>query len=244
MPGFDKTISTAGRQAPAGGSTYCEKSVPSNGSEIRRPLPSAGSCGSVPRLRRYYGALRDPDARPAALRLLRLAVPLLRPFFAPTDTGRCGRGPGVVHRVLLTVLESGSAWASQVPEEPPVSMPSSSTPVGPPRQAIAASWYCLPHLRKRRLPRLQLSRLNHTACALAAYASSPGSPLDDARLASGCRPALPGGGGYPPGSNTRFQALLLSSSPRLILAHRKSRPDSPQNRTRGHPELAFVTQSY
>ena len=43
-----------------------------------------------------------------------------------------------------------------------------------------------------------------------------------ARLASGCWPALPGGSGYPLGSNTRFQGCIFyisSSSSRLGLAH-------------------------
>ena len=51
---------------------------PSNGPLKRRPLPSAGSLGPVPPLRRYYGALRTPAARLAALRCLRLAIPPLR----------------------------------------------------------------------------------------------------------------------------------------------------------------------
>jgi hypothetical protein len=38
-----------------------------------------------------------------------------------------------------------------------------------------------------------LSRLNRTAWTLAVYASQGGLPLHHARLASGCRPALPGG---------------------------------------------------
>ncbi len=50
--------------------------VPFRRSAIRRPLPSTGSCGSVPRLHRYYEAFRLPAAHPAALRCLRLAVPL------------------------------------------------------------------------------------------------------------------------------------------------------------------------
>src|SRR5258708_17461922 len=50
--------------------------VPLRRPAIRRPLPSTGSRGSVPRLHRYYGAFRLPAAHPAALRCLRLAVPL------------------------------------------------------------------------------------------------------------------------------------------------------------------------
>jgi hypothetical protein len=48
---------------------------PSNSSSIRHPLPSTGSCGTVPLLPRYYQMLRLPDVPSAALRFLRLAVP-------------------------------------------------------------------------------------------------------------------------------------------------------------------------
>jgi hypothetical protein len=41
----------------------------------RCPLPSPGSLGSVPLAQRYYGTLRPPDSRFAALRFLRLAIP-------------------------------------------------------------------------------------------------------------------------------------------------------------------------
>src|SRR5262249_27119957 len=60
---------------------------PSNGWLKRRPLCSAGSLGLVPPLRRYYGTLRLPAARLAALRRLRLAIPSLCPLFVPTGPG-------------------------------------------------------------------------------------------------------------------------------------------------------------
>ena len=67
-----------------------------------------------------------------------------------------------------------------------------------------------------------LSRLSHTACTLAVYASQHGSPHDHARLASGCWPALPGGIGYPQGSDERFQLSITFSFPRLCLTHGSS----------------------
>jgi hypothetical protein len=54
-----------------------------------------------------------------------------------------------------------------------------------------------------------ISGLNHTAYALAVYASQRGSPQHHARLASGCRSTLPGRTGYLLGSNERFQACGL-----------------------------------
>lgn len=51
----------------------------SNGSISRPPLPSTGSLGSVPPLRRYYERLGLLCALPTSLRFLRSAVPSLRP---------------------------------------------------------------------------------------------------------------------------------------------------------------------
>jgi len=67
--------------------------------------------------------------------------------------------------------------------------------------------------------KMQLSRLSHTACTLAVYASQHRLPHDYARLASGCWPALPGGVGYPQGSIERFQFFITSSFPKLYLTH-------------------------
>ena len=58
-----------------------------------------------------------------------------------------------------------------------------------------------------------ISGLDGKACPLAVYASQPRLPNDHARLASGCRPTLPGGIGYPLGPNTRFRAI------RYLIAH-------------------------
>ena len=73
----------------------------------------------VPRLQRYYEALRLPAAHFAALRFLRLAIPSLRPWFVP-------RGPDaepwisleLVTRYLQPALLDGSGRISQVPGEP------------------------------------------------------------------------------------------------------------------------------
>jgi hypothetical protein len=53
----------------------------SGGLLARRPLPSAGSLGSVPPRHRYYETLRIPVARPAALRCLRTGgIPVVSEF--------------------------------------------------------------------------------------------------------------------------------------------------------------------
>src|SRR5262249_8093978 len=76
----------------------------------RRLLPSPGSLGTVPPVRRYYEALRLPDVRLAALRFLRLAIPSLRPSFVPD-----GPGHGAVDRpgVGQPGLRPASRWRRQ-----------------------------------------------------------------------------------------------------------------------------------
>lgn len=93
---------------------------PSNSSLIRHPLPSTGSCGTVPLLPRYYQMLRLPDIPPAALRFLRLAVPrvpyrfrLSGPFARPD-----GPAGGFHCRWPLPASSRGDDRASQVPGEP------------------------------------------------------------------------------------------------------------------------------
>jgi len=58
----------------------------------RRPLPFTGSLGSVPPLRRYYGALRLPAARFATLRFLRWADTSLASLVRPHRLWTRGRG--------------------------------------------------------------------------------------------------------------------------------------------------------
>ena len=57
-------------------------------------------------------------------------------------------------------------------------------------------------------PTTPLSRLNHTACSLAVYASSPRSPVATQDSLPTASQALSGGTVYPLGSSARFQSLL------------------------------------
>jgi hypothetical protein len=66
-----------------------------------------------------------------------------------------------------------------------------SDPGGPPHQAFAMRRHG-PHSDHKEGYRNEFSRLNHTALALAVYASPVGSPQHDARLASGCWPSSAG----------------------------------------------------
>ncbi len=104
---------------------------PSGGLMARRPLPSAGSRGSVPPRRRYYEALRLPAAHPAALRCLRLAVSRVHPRFAPVAAGCAGDGPGVGHPVLPPGFAEKAEGPPRFLGDPCVSVPRSPTPAGP-----------------------------------------------------------------------------------------------------------------
>jgi hypothetical protein len=173
----------------------------------------------VPPLLRYCEALRLPAAPPALLRFLRSAVPPLH--LGLRSRGHKAQHPRArdFHRTPTTGLFDGDDRTSQVPGGPSMDVPCSPTPVGPPRSATAALWCCLPPIGRRRLPRqMPISGLNHTARTLAVYASQDGLLHRHARLASGGWPTLPGGTGYPPGPNERFQ-VIPSSFPRLRLAH-------------------------
>jgi hypothetical protein len=74
---------------------------------------------------------------------------------------------------------------------PMVLLPCSSTPVGPTHQAMQCVG-AAPAVSTTKAPAFVLSRLNHTASALAVYASQAGSPRHHARLASGCWPSSSG----------------------------------------------------
>ena len=84
----------------------------------RRPLPSSGSLGTVPPAQRYYGTLRLPAARLAALRFLRLAIPSLRPWFVPSASD-AGRGSSWSWSAGAPAgVYDGDDRVSQVPGEP------------------------------------------------------------------------------------------------------------------------------
>lgn len=108
---------------------------------------------------------------------------------------------------------------------PGVSMPRSSTPVGPADPADLGTLMRPSELTTSSAPTsTSLSGLYHAACPLAVYASQHGSPRDHARLASGGRPPWPGRIGYLPGSTVRFSFMTsrCTSLPRLRLAHRET----------------------
>jgi len=143
--------------------------------------------GYVPRLHHYYEVLRLPAAHPALLRCLRSAVPSPRRSFAPTGPGAIRRpggfGCGTPSTPLL--LTDGDGRISQVPGEPLCAYALALDPGRTDATGHTSSPARPPHQRTARAPAMmRLSRLNPTALALAVYASPPGLPTVDARLAS------------------------------------------------------------
>jgi hypothetical protein len=112
-------------------------------------------------------------------------------------------------------------------EDPAMNVPCSSTPAGPLRSATTALRCCLSLFGRRRTPAtFRISGLNHTARALAVYASQSGLPTAAQDSLPDRWPAFPGGTDYPLGPNEGFR-FIPSSFPRLRLAH----PNSGENST-------------
>ncbi len=113
---------------------------PSSGSVARPPLPSTGPSGRFPCFVGTVRRLRLPAALPASLRCLRSALTAVAPFFAPAGSSRRPRA-WACHGSPVR-FTAGDDRISQVPGEPPVRLPRSSTPAGPRRLALAALRCC------------------------------------------------------------------------------------------------------
>ena len=116
------------------------------------------------------------------------------------------------------VLSQGHLRFSQVSCESLVHLPCSQTPVGPPRQADYGVSVLPPHKRTTKAPAITgLSKLNHTAFALAVYASC--RPLGRRRKTRFRWLAKPFRVGfYMPTEFVRRVSAVASPLPGLILA--------------------------
>ena len=184
--------------------------------------------------------LGRPAIPRASLRFLRSALPPCARFFL---LSRRRGAPRLQGRGLLRGSPSrsvgGNGWASQVPGGPsracPALRPRRDRHAKPLRRVDVA----FRNFGTRRLPPLSISGLNHTACALAVYASQPGSPLDHARLASGWGLALAGRVWLPARSLVKFPLLhgflLTQASPGAPKTRSEgSRPNSCSIGAIGH----------
>ena len=135
-------------------------------------------------------------------------------MFRPPAAERCrGRSSGVGH----PVSPAGSCqWKRQDLLRswgtPIVLLPCSPTPAGPTHQAMRCAG-AAPAVSTTKAPAFVLSRLNHTASALAVYASQAGSPRHHARLASGCWPDSSGRAWLPAGFQRKVSRLYPTSHP-------------------------------
>ena len=195
--------------------SVCPASFLSDVPQSGVPFPPPGPSGSVPRLHQYCRTLRFPAAHPAALRCLRLAVPIFARLFAPVDSRTRRRRPGVFD-YPVTPRSGSYAEAAGPPRflgNPSAYMPCSLTPVGPPRQAISALQCCLPPYSKRRLPRREpfgaQSHGLHTRCLRSVTTVT----RSHVRLASGCWPSFAGRDWLPAGSLCRVSEFVTSHPP-------------------------------
>ena len=200
---------------------------PSNDSVIWQSLGSNGSLGMVPRLHCYYGLLRLPAAPPVSLVWLQEPVPPSHPVVRSWSSRCPPSRPGLFG---LWRPQPRSKVETAGPPRflggPPANMPCSSTPTGPSGQAIATFGCCLPFYRRRRLPQSKsFEAPSHGLFARCLRFVAWVTPVlsRHARLASGCWPALPGGGGYPPGPIARFQVVYVILPPRPGLTWRTDR---------------------
>jgi hypothetical protein len=186
--------------------------MPRHAPSIRRPpslhgVPAGPSSPASRVLRRRSDFL--PPVPPRFVAFAWRYHPSAR-CFARRAAERCrGRCSGVGHPVSPA---GNSQWKRQDLlrswETPIVLLPCSPTPVGPTHQAMQCVG-AAPAVSTTKAPAFVLSRLNHTASALAVYASRDGSPHHHARLASGCWPSSSGRAWLPAGFHRKVSPCIL-----------------------------------
>ena len=181
--------------------------VPSSGPCSGTSFPPRGPVGPVPPLPRYYEVLRLLSVLPAALRCLRLAVPHVRRFFAPTDERRAADGPGVWSSVPRPISREETTRSPRSLGNPLAYMPCSSTPARSRCPASSAPRCSLPLCQPRRLsqPRVLRGSIPRPARSLCTLRSRDHSRTTQHSVPAGGQP-LPGGTGYPQ-SSTKVSAI-------------------------------------
>ena len=116
---------------------------------------------------RDYVTIRLSTARLAALRCLRLAIPLLDPMIRPRQLGTGVGQPGSHRR-----FDDGNDRVSQVPEHPScpfalILAPGWTENARPLQRLRHGPRLC----QQRRLPQTKISGLDHTALGVTVYAS-------------------------------------------------------------------------
>ncbi len=213
------------------------------GPSLDAPLPSTGFPRvRVPRLQRYYQGATTPrgPSRRASLSFAWRYHPCTHRSLPPAwRAAPMGRGSFAICAGCPCRIDGwrprGLPRSCRTPIAP---LPCSSTPAGSWTSGRYDATTRPPLKARRRLPRIPLSRLNHTASVLAVYASQCGLPQHHARLASGCRPALPGGRHGPQGSYGRFP--ICSSLHIILLPQTSWRKLRLALQCSPHPVTSFI----
>jgi hypothetical protein len=190
--------------------------VPQPGASFSPP----GPCGVVPRLQRYYEALRFPAPVSPRFVVLRLAIPRCASVVcSPPIQNAQSVGQGLRVPVPSPDWHRGECRASQVPGEPWCASAVFVDPGGTGSTRPIAVFRRGPRcVQSEGSPLVVLSGLSGTALALAVYASQGGllHATQDSLPAAG--QALPGGIEYPQSSYERFprcSRYISSSFPKL-----------------------------
>ena len=147
---------------------------------------------------------------------LRLAVPPLAPVFGLLQTRR---RPAGLELCCLAAPPPASVEVEKTGSpkflgNPRVPTPCSQTPARPDASGPYDAPARPPSKQQRRLlASINISGLNHTALALAVYASPAGSPQADARLAFRCRPDSTERDWLPAGFQRKVSVMLPKSLP-------------------------------
>ena len=185
---------------------------PSNGSMTRRPLPSTGS----PRVAfpGFDGTMRRSDSLPPfppRFVVLRLAVPSRAPVFVSPPARRRPRARGfAVWQPHGQMLRDGDGRASQVPGEPSCAYALFFDPGGTDAPGHYGASTRPPLMSTTKAPtsryfRGSIARPRHSLSTLRRV----GHPTTTQDSLPAAGQALPGGIGYPQGSNERFPRCFL-----------------------------------
>ena len=202
-------------------------SVPPHAPSSGRPLPIRRvPWGEFPDLFGTISRLRLLAPRRASLRLLRSALPPLRPPSLPRSTATL-RGPGPFlsrrPRRLSTVEKTRYPRFLDDPCGPALRPRRTAAP-----QATTGRRWCLPFTTTSAPP---CANFGAPSRGLSVYASQPGSPPDNATLNSGWWPALAGQDshllGRIDGLPSCLSVYMASSITKLCLAQREMTLDAP-----------------
>jgi len=169
---------------------------------LAAPFPPPGPPRRVPRLRRYYGAVRLPGSLSPRFVSFAWRYQALCLSFRSPQSRAPNRGPGVRQPVSRPANEN--AWrpsgSPKFLENPRVPTPCSSTPAGPAASGLTTRSARPPLCPRRRLPRQtqfrgSITRPWHSLSTLRGL----GLPSLHARLASRCGPHSTGRDWLPAG---------------------------------------------